>query len=454
MNCPRCHADLETGQQFCIQCGTNVGALTLPAPPAGPLPVPPAGPLPTTPATVPIAVAPPAAAPAPAPDAFAPPTQPLPPPPGAAKAFAIVEQTGHQAAPVPDPVPDHVPDHVPDGVPVGVPVRVLDEPTGQFGAAPGPVTEAVPYPAGFVPSAGATPAGRGSTVLAVLSGIAGVAAAIAAFVPILRVRTDAPIVDVGVYKSNDLYLGTNLLIALLVVAACLIGGGVLAVLGRRIGAGLAAGAGLSLVPVVIIMYGGVDMISQRAEANAFEVAAAGGGGTFFQTRLEVGLWILVGAAALGVIVFMVSLLQAGGDGRPRLNVAVGVAGALAAVAAVAGQMIPGDYTTFSSNFDDTIGGHAIVYGRLGLIAVVAVCGAVGFLRNNRWGLGLALGSAAIWTWQWLSSVTELGDTPLPPGFVPFGSSGDLKPHIVTTVGVVAVLVLAVIALLTPQPKRP
>lgn len=436
MNCPTCHADLETGQQYCILCGTKVGALSLPVPPAGPLPA--------TPPTVPIAVAPPAAAaPRSAPDAFAPPTQALPPPPGGTRSFSIVEQTGHQAPPLPDRVPDTM---------LGGPVR--NEPTGQFGTALGPVTEAVPYPTGFVPLAAATRPGRGSTVLAVLSGIAGVATALAAFVPILRVRTDAPIVDVGVYKSNDLYLGTNLLIALLVAAACLIGGGVLAVLGRRIGAGLAASAGLSLVPVVIIMYGSVDMISQRAQDNAFEVAGAGGGGTFFQTRLEAGLWILVGAAALGVIVLVVSLLQAGGDGRPRLNVAIGVAGAFAAVASVAGQMIPGDYTTFSSNFDDTIGGHALVYGRLGLIGVVAVCGAVGFLRNNRWGLGLALGGAAIWMWQWLSSLTDLGDTPLPPGFVPFGSNGELKPHIVTTVGVVAVLVLALIALLTRQPKRP
>ena len=330
---------------------------------------------------------------------------------------------------------------------------VVDEPTDRFGMAPaGPVTEAFASSLGVAPAA-TPPAGRGSIALAVFSGIAGIATAIAAFVPILRVRTDAPIVDVGVYKSNDLYLGTNLLIGLLVAAACLIGGGVLAILGRRIGAGLAAGAGLSLAPVVIIIYGGVDMISKRAQGNAIEVASGGGGGTFFQTRLEAGLWILVGAAALGLIVFVISLLQAGNDGLPRINIVIGVLGALAALTAVAGQMIPGHYTTFASNFDNKLGDHPLVLGRLGFIAVVALCGVVGFLRSNRWGLGLALGGVAIWAWQWLSSVTDLGDTPLPPGFVPFGSNGELKPHIVTTIGVVGVLVMAVIALLKPQSNR-
>ena len=357
-----------------------------------------------------------------------------------------MEQTEHQG--------EHQTEHQTEHQRASAAARtVVDEPTGRFGAtAAGPVTQAFPYSLGVMPATSGR-AERGGIVLAVLSGIAGIATAVAAFVPILRVRTDAPIVDVGVYKSNDLYLGTNLLIGLLVAAACLIGGGVLAALGRRIGAGLAAGAGLSLAPVVIIMYGGVDMISRRAEGNAIEVASGGGGGTFFQTRLEVGLWILVGAAALGVIVFAVSLLQAGNDGRPRINVVIGIVGALAALTAVAGQMIPGDYTTFASNFDDTLGNRSLVYGRLGFIAVVAICGVVGFLRSNRWGIGLAVGGVAIWAWQWLSSVTELGDTPLPPGFVPFGSNGALKPHIVTTIGVVGVLVMAVIALLTPQPNR-
>lgn len=422
MNCPTCQAILETGQRFCIKCGANVAALTLPVPPAGPLPT-------------------------------APPTQPLPPPPAATTAFAIVEQTLHPTVDPGRPVADaarartliETPPEAPLETPLGPPPGV------PFEAPPGPVTEAVPYPAGYVPPAAALPVGRGSTVLAVFGVLAGVAAIVAVVMPILRIRTDAPIADAGVYKINDLYLGTNLLVAMLVAGLCMIGGSVLAVLGRRIGAGLAAGAAISLVPVVLTMYGGVDQISQRAEERAFAVAAAGGGGTFFQTRLEAGLWILVGAAAVGVVVLVVSLLQAGRDARPSLNALVGVAGAVASVVAVVGQMIPGNSTTFADNFDTTINSsRTVIAGRLALIAVVAISGIIGFLRNNRWGIGLALGGAAIWIWQWLSSLTESGETPAPPGFIAFGGDGGPHPHIVTTIGVVAVVVLATVALLAPK----
>ena len=497
MKCPTCSSELVTGQKFCPQCGTNVGALTLPVPPAGPI------------ASAPPATAPPAAEPAgsaaatrPADPAAAPPTvvgpvAPLAPPP--TDSFAIVEQTVPPAT-----TPDADPPKSAATNPIAASPAPTETPTSgevpqwvnrwsapsesaqpayqqaqyqqaqyqqaqydqahydetnehEVQAVPhsqliiGPPTSAVPYPAGYAPGAVGVP-GRGSVVLAVLAGVAGLAAIIGAFVPVLEISTDAPIPEAGDYKLNDLLLGTNMIIGAVLVGLCLLGGGILATQGKRIGAGLASGAAIALAPVLVVVWGGIDRISQAAEAHAVATAAAGQGGTFYQAKQGAGLWVLIGAAALGLIALVVALVQAGADGRPPLNMFVGLGGALAAVVAAFGQMIPSELRSFGDNFDNSIATNAILYGRLAMIALVAAAGAVGFLCNNRWGIGLALGGAVFWAWQWLSSLAEIGDSPLPPGFVPI-STIDGKPHIVTTIGVVAVLVLATVAMITAPKNR-
>ena len=505
MQCPTCSSELVTGQKYCPQCGTNVAALTLPVPPAGP-----------------IAFAPPAHDPPAADDdgpaaqsSAAPPTvigplAPLAPPP--TDTFAVVEQTvpittTPDTASTPkspptnpiNPIATTEPTEPPSGeVPQwvnrwSVPTEPeppatqqtqydqtqydqtrydqtrYDQPSydeTQFvetnqhevqAAVPrsqliiGPPTTAVPYPAGYAPGAVGVP-GRGSMVLAVIAGLAGVAAIIGAFVPVLQISTDAPIPEAGDYKLNDLFLGTNMIIGAIIIGVCLLAGGILATQGKRIGAGLASGAAVALAPVLVIVWGGIDRMSQSAEAHAVATASAGQGGTFFQAKQGAGLWVLIGAAALGLIGLVIALVQAGADGRPPLNMFVGLGGALAAVVAALGQMIPSDARSFGDNFDNSLATNTILYGRLAMIALVAAAGAVGFLCNNRWGIGLALGGVAFWAWQWLSSLAEIGDSPLSPGFVPV-STLDGKPHIVTTIGVVAVLVLAVVAILAAPKNR-
>lgn len=425
MNCPTCSAVLEAGQKFCIQCGTNVAALTLPAPPAGP--VGPADPAPPTVAikpTVPPTVAAPTA---------------LPPPPGP-DAFAIVEQ-----APSPQQWTGGWTSE-PDGVLTAENARTS--------------TQAMPYAPVNVVDVLSIPA-RGSTVLAVVAGIAGLAVVIGGFVPVLNIETDAPIADVGAYRINDLYaasspLGTNVLLGFVIAGLCMIGGGVLAMLGRRIGAGLAAGAALITIPVAIVVWGAIDLVSKRAEQNAFTVAAAGGGGTYFRSKQDVGLFVVLGGAAVGIVAVVIAAIQSGNDGRPKLNLGLGVAGAVASVLAATGQMIPGTGRSFSDNFNGTFGTHPVVDGRLGVIVVVAGTGIFGFLRSNRWGIGLAVGGASIWVWQWLSSLAALGDAPTPPGYFAVGGT-DLKPHIVTTIGVVTMLVIALVVMITapkPLPATP
>lgn len=495
MKCPTCSTELVTGQKYCPQCGTNVAALTLPVPPAGP-----------------VAFAPPVseADADGAPPTVISPAAPLAPPP--TDTFAVVEQTEPiTTTPAPTPAPTPTP-HIPAATkspptnPIN-PVAATEPPSGEVpqwvnrwsvpteddppptqsaqaqlpqaqydtqfdhtqfvetnqhevqAAVPrsqliiGPPTTAVPYPAGYAPGAVGVP-GRGSVVLAVIAGIAGVAAIIGAFLPVLQISTDAPIPEVGDYKLNDLFLGTNMIIGAVLVGLCLLGGGILATLGKRIGAGLASGAAVAIAPVLVVVWGGVDRMSQSAEAHAVATAAAGQGGSFYQAKQGAGLWVLIAAAALGLIALVIALVQAGADGRPPLNMFVGLGGALAAVVAAVGQMIPSELRSFGDNFDNSLATNAILYGRLAMIALVAAAGAVGFLCNNRWGIGLALGGVVFWAWQWISSLAELGDSPLPPGFVPI-STLDGKPHIVTTIGVVAVLVLALVAILTaPKTRTP
>jgi hypothetical protein len=466
MKCPTCNSELATGQKFCHACGTNVAALTLPVPPAGPLGLA----LPVAPViTAPIATAPIIPAP------VAPITTLIEP---QRDLFAIVEQTIAVPAPVDPPDTDDVPQWVNNWAQphdqnqfdqtrfdqnrfdqTRFDQTRFDETQQHHIQAPpqesrlvlGSSTAAIAYPAGYAPDAVGIP-GRGSTVLAIVAGVAGAAAIIGTFVPMLTVTTDAPIPEAGNYKLNDLFLGTNLIIGVIITGVCILAGGILAALGKRLGAGLAAGAAVALAPVLIVIWGGVDYLSNRAEAHAVSIASSGGGGTFFRSKQGAGLWILIGAAAVGLIALCIALVQAGADGRPRLNLFIGVGGALASVVAAVGTMIPSQLTTFGDNFNASLASKTIIYGRLAMIALVAVAGAIGFLCNNRWGIGLALGGASFWIWQWLSSITKIGDSPLPPGFVPLGSA-DLKPHIVTTIGVVAIIVLATLALMTAPKNR-
>lgn len=423
MNCPTCGAGLDTGQKYCIQCGTNVAALTLPMPPAGPV-----NPAPPT-----VAIKPTAAPTVAAPIAALPP--PVAPAGPAARADPQQWTGGWTSAPETTIGAQHAS--------TGTQSTVQENLH----------TDVTPYTPLLAPDVLSIP-GRGSTVLAVVAGIAGLAVIIGGFIPVLNIETDAPIPDAGGYKVNDMFLGTSVLLGFVIAGLCMIGGGVLALVGRRIGAGLAAGAALVTIPVAIVLWGAVDLVSTRAEQNAFAIAAAGGGGTFFRSKQDVGLFVVLGGAGLGLVVVIIAAIQSGNDGRPTLNLPLGVTGAVASVLAAIGQLIPGNGRSFSDNFSDIFGSHPVIGGRIALIAVVALAGVVGFLRSNRWGVGLALGGASIWVWQWLSSIASLGEAPAPPGYFAIGGT-DFKPHVLTTIGIIVMLVIAVVVLVTapkPQPQ--
>jgi hypothetical protein len=300
---------------------------------------------------------------------------------------------------------------------------------------------------------------RAEVAFAVFAALAGVTVIVGSFMPVLKLETDAPVgLPTGEFKLNDILGGTNLQVAFAIAGVALLVGAVVANLGQRFGAGLAGGAALSLVAYLGYVWGLITFISDQSVASARAVAAGGGGGTFVETTTDVGMFVLLGGTVLGLIALFIGFAFAGHDSHPPLNRAICLVGALASVAAAAGQLIPENASTFSDNFDADQSTAWITYSRVGIIAVVAIAGLVGFLRCNRWGIGFALGGIVLYSWQWISSLVGFGDQPLPPAFGnPGADLSDLKPTFVTTIGLVAMLGFGALALVlggkqqTPPP---
>lgn len=285
--------------------------------------------------------------------------------------------------------------------------------------------------------------------LGALAGLAGLAAIVGSFMPQLNVKSDAPIRDfLGDFKLND-FRGTNLQVAFIAAGLFMLVGAFLAGTGKKFGRGLLAGAGLALVPAAACVYGLARSTMDVSESAADAASGSGQGGTFFDAQLSVGFYVLLAGALLGLFAFVGSWGRSGADRRHGLNSALCLVGALGSVIAGVGQFIPENGAKISDNFSNSLGSKAFVYGRLAMIVLVAACGVVGFLRKSRWGIGLALGGLALYAWQWLSSFGSFGDIPDPPAFLNPGAL-EAKPHIVTTIGVVAMVIVGVVALVTAQ----
>ena len=125
-------------------------------------------------------------------------------------------------------------------------------------------------------------------------------------------------------------------------------------------------------------------------------------------------------------------------------------GAVATLLVVVGTLIPGDGADFADQFSNDITPPITLMLRLLVLVLIAVGGITGFISGRRWGLGLALGAISIGVWQWVTALTESGDFPLGIAGGNYGGT-DFAPHLVTTVGVV-VMVLAAAAgfLIKPQ----
>jgi hypothetical protein len=164
---------------------------------------------------------------------------------------------------------------------------------------------------------------------------------------------------------------------------------------------------------------------------------------------EPGYWLLVAAAALGVIVFFAAINDAFGDRRSGLNPWIAALGALATVVAVFGPMIPEGIATFSDNWYVTEGpgqpSPLLIGGRLVQLALLAASGIVGYLCVRRWGLGVALGGAAPIVWLAVSTLFDLTDSPVGPAWRNPGAD-DSELHGVTIIGISAVAAIGILAL--------
>ena len=260
----------------------------------------------------------------------------------------------------------------------------------------------------------------------------------------LTIGDDAPATfRLGTWIADD--LGDNLSIAGLVAALLMVVGGVAASFGWRWGSGLAGGGGLAAAGLAALVVG----LAQYPIDAAHEFASIPTEDQFKLTITKaLGYWLLVAAGAIGVVVFFASTNDAFRDRRGGLNPWIAALGALAVVVATAGPLLPVDLAAFSDNWyvGDGPGEPPamLVAMRLAQLGLFAIGGVVGFLSVRRWGLGVAAGATLPCIWLGVSTLFEIGDSPIGPAFRNPGAS-DTTLHGVTIIGLSATLAMLILA---------
>lgn len=290
------------------------------------------------------------------------------------------------------------------------------------------------------------------SAVTLLALIGGVLLLVGMFSTIVEITSDAPITigddapvtfRLGTWIADD--LGDNLSIAGLIAALLMVVGGVAASFGWRWGSGLAGGGGLAAAGLAALVIG----LAQYPIDAAYEFAALPTDERFTLTIVQaLGYWLLVAAGALGIVVFFASTNDAFADRRGGLNPWIAALGALAVVIASAGPLIPENLATFSDNWyvSDRPGEPPamLVAMRLVQLGLLAIGGVIGFLSVRRWGLGVAAGATLPAVWLGVSTLFEIGESPIGPGFRNPGAV-DTALHAVTIIGLSATLAMLVLA---------
>ena len=265
--------------------------------------------------------------------------------------------------------------------------------------------------------------------------------------PSPRIATDAttPTFETGDWLVGD--LGSNLQFAGLIGVGALLVGAVVAGFGIRWGAGLAGGAGLALAGWAALVIG---LVEQPLQAATIAVEAPTTESFTITITRDLGYWLLLATIVIGGAVFVVSLAYAGNDGRSGLNPWIAALGAVSALIAAGGPLVPEGAATFRNNWSSAGGTFdqptAYLAGRLAQVALLALAGVIGFLQVRRWGLGVAIGGMLPVVWLAVTALLELGDSPVGPAFAnPGDADGDL--HAVTVVGMTALVGLAIVAVI-------
>ena len=278
----------------------------------------------------------------------------------------------------------------------------------------------------------------------ILAVFGGIAAALVPAADIIDIRTTRPVDGIAIGASGLDDIASNLAVASYVGVGAMVLGGLLACWGFRWATGLAGGAGLALVGWAALVLGLIEARIETAEA----VTRTSAVGFTLEVTRDLGYWLVVAVAAIGVLVFIASLRHARTGGRPGFNPWIAAVGAVSALVLAAGPLIPVNGTSFSDNFRIAADADALPWaffaGRLGQVALIGAFGAIGFLLVRWYGVGLAAGSVSVATWMWFSSLAELGETPIGIAWRNPGAT-DTTPHAVTTVGMVLMLVTLLIA---------
>ena len=320
------------------------------------------------------------------------------------------------------------------------------------GWAPTPTAEMAVH----VQPAAARPARRRFQLGAVslLALLTGSVAMVSLFTTIVSVTSDARLApsDVtpfgfrtGTWIADD--LADNLSIAGLLAILVMIVGGVATGFHWRWGSGLAGGAGLALAGVVALTLG----LAQIPIDAAHEFVAIPSDQQYVLTiTRDLGYWSLLAAGALGVVLFFAAINHAAQDRRSGLNPWIAALGALAAVVAAAGPLVPENTAAFNDNWllVDAPGEAPamLVVARLVQLGLLLLTGVVGFLTVRRWGLGLAVGGSLPIVWLTASTLFELTARPVGPGFRNPGAA-DMHIHGVTIIGVSAITAMAILAVI-------
>ncbi len=249
----------------------------------------------------------------------------------------------------------------------------------------------------------------------------------------------------GIWIADD--LADNLSIAGLIAAVLMVAGGVAAGFQWRWGAGVAGGAGIAFAGIAAVAVG----LAQVPIDAAHEMAAIPSEEAFTLTiTRDLGYWLLIAAGAVGVVLFFASINDALADRRPGLNPWVAALGALAAVVTAAGPLLPENLAVFSDNWYivESPGEPPalLLVGRLVQLGLLAFVGVVGFLSVRRWGLGLAIGGSLPLIWLAMSTLFELTDRPVGPGFRNPGAT-DMHLHGVTIIGFSALAAMAMLGVI-------
>jgi hypothetical protein len=277
----------------------------------------------------------------------------------------------------------------------------------------------------------------------ILAFFGAIAVLMTAIADIIDIRTSTPVDGIATGVRTLDTLGTNLAVAGFVGATVMALGGLLACFGFRWGAGLAGGAGLALAGWAALVVGLAELRIASAESITRQTTDLAF--TLKVTR-DLGFWLVVAVATIGLLVFLASLRSIGTGGRLPLNPWIAALGAVAGVVLVAGPLIPENTATFVNNYrsaNPILDLPALYFaGRLVQLALIGVAIVFGMLIVRAYGLGLAAGGVSVALWMWVSSLFDMGTFPLGIAAGNFGSDPtDPTPHAVTTAGMVLMLVM-------------